>query len=110
MAKKKEEVLQLTSVSALEQAGNTLLLATEKADYNNDVDALLKIALGWMEIHEYLAGTPHHDKKQEFGFASTKADDEEEVEELDDAISTEECRTGTTSRGTARARRVEVRS
>lgn len=88
-----ESVIELDSTVALEQAGNALLMATEKANYNNDVEALLKIAGGWMEIHEYLAGVTQHHNKSPLGFTSIKAErEEEEVEELDDAIADTEGR------------------
>lgn len=82
----------LDADGALVHAANVLMLAQEKADYANDTQALMKIAGGWMEIHEYLAGVPHHgEKKQPLGFAPAKPTEEEE-EELDDAIAATEGR------------------
>lgn len=79
----------LDADGALVHAANVLMLATEKADYANDTVALMKIAGGWMEIHEYLAGVPHHaERKQPLGFAPAKPTEVEE-EELDDAIAAE---------------------
>jgi len=83
----------LTADGALVHAANTLMLATEKAEYANDTPALMKIAGGWMEIHEYLAGVGHHEpRKQPLGFAPAPPKElkEEEEEELDDAIAATE--------------------
>lgn len=80
----------LDADGALVHAANVLMLAQEKADYANDTQALMKIAGGWMEIHEYLAGVPHHaEKKQPLGFAPAKPAEVEEEEELDDAVAAE---------------------
>lgn len=96
--KKEEEEAELTADLALAQAANTLILATEKAEYDNDSAALMKIAGGWMEIHEYLAGTHvEEDKKTPLGFTNAHTIEAEEEEELDDAIAAEG--RGTTSNG-----------
>lgn len=84
--------VELDADLALAQASNTLLLATEKAEMLNDVAALMKIAGGWMEIHEYLTGQPHHNKKQPLGFVGSSSNEthtETESEELDDAVGDE---------------------
>lgn len=86
-----EEVTEeLNSDVALGQAAATLILATEKAEYNNDVAALMKIAGGWMEIHEYLATGQHahEETKPVLGFTNAHAQETEE-EELEDAIAAE---------------------
>jgi len=89
---KKEKGAVLDADLALAQAANTLVAATEKAEFLNDTEALMKIAGGWMEIHEYLTGTPHHGgpRKNPLGFAASIAHEEEELEEeLDDAVAAE---------------------
>lgn len=95
MGKKKqveevEEEVELTPDLALAQAANVLILASEKADHNNDVEALMKIAGGWMEIHEYLAGSHSPEqRKPALGFVGNKSI-EAELEELEDAIAAED--------------------
>lgn len=86
-------MVDLDANEALVQAAEALLRATAKAEMLNDTAALMKIAGGWMEIHEYLAGTPHHEpRKQPLGFAPAPPAEQEEEEELDDAIATTEGR------------------
>lgn len=85
-----EEYMILDGDVALAQAAEVLMAAAEKAELLNDTDSLMKIAGGWMEIHEYLTGTEHHPKKQQLGFVSSKShEQEDEEEELDDAIAAE---------------------
>lgn len=89
-------IVILNADSALGFAAETLDKATDMAEKMNDTQALMKIAGGWMEIHEYLSGTPHHEpRKQPLGFAPAKPPTEEEVEELDDAIGEPEGRSAT---------------
>lgn len=87
---KKHHVFEVTAKSSLEQAANLLFRAEEKADYNNDTDSLMKIAAGWMELHEYLSGRPDESKKHPLGFTGGLrgiADDGEYEEgELADAV------------------------
>jgi hypothetical protein len=92
--KDKEEVVEveaeLTAGVALAQAGNVLITAADKAEAMSDVDALMKIAGGWMEIHEYLTGNTHgENKKLSLGFTNAHTQEVEE-EDLDDAIAAED--------------------
>lgn len=90
MADEEVTEVELDADLALAQASNALLLATEKAEMLNDVPALMKIAGGWMEIHEYLTGQPHHNKKQPLGFAGSSSNQTHtESEKLDDAVGDE---------------------
>jgi len=88
MVDDEEEGVVLTPDLALAEAANALSRAAEKAELLNDTESLMKIAGGWLEIHEYMTGTPHKEKKLPLGFVSTKSHEleEEEVEELDDAV------------------------
>jgi hypothetical protein len=88
--KVEEEAPELDSDLALGQAAATLILATEKAEHNNDVAALMKIAGGWMEIHEYLANSnTEEERKTPLGFTNAHTQETEEEEELEDAIAAE---------------------
>ncbi len=90
-----DEGVELTPDLALAEAANALSRAAEKAELLNDTESLMKIAGGWLEIHEYMTGTPHKEKKLPLGFVSTKShesEEEDEVEELDDAIGEPEAR------------------
>lgn len=82
-------VFQVDAKSTLEQACNLLFRAEEKALATCDVDSLMKIAAGWMELHEYLNGTPEVSKKQPLGFTGglrSQENDGEPDDELADAI------------------------
>lgn len=62
------DVFLVDPKSTLEQACNILFKAEHLAETLNDVDSLMKIAAGWMELHEYLNGRPDEAKKQPLGF------------------------------------------
>lgn len=62
------ETFDLTASSALQLASETLMVAQEKAEMLNDTESLMKIAAGWMELHEYLVGNEREEKKQPLGF------------------------------------------
>ena len=81
----------LDAGAALAQAANVLVTAADKAEIMNDVQALMKIAGGWMEIHEYLTGGSHEfTTKTPLGFANAKPQTQtREEEELDDAVAAE---------------------
>ncbi len=85
-------VFSVNAKSTLEQACNLLFRAEEKAIATCDVDSLMKIAAGWMELHEYLNGRPEEHKKVPLGFTGglrSQENDGESDDELADAIADE---------------------
>lgn len=93
------DTVVLDADEALVRAANTLTLAMEMAETLNDTQSMLKIAQGWLEIHECLGGgAPRAEKKNRLGFVAPSILEEEDEEELDDAIAAEDRASASLSR------------